>query len=118
MNLKNHLKPFIWTANIIKTAALIVAIIITAIAKTMTIFINRMAIIEAKRANVMYAKRRIAIYRDIYQRNGSALRRYIKRNLIQIKAIIVILKTNISNILPFIKETIRINIMRPLKPLS
>ena len=46
--------------------ALIIAIIIIAIAEAITIFINRIAIIEAKRTNTIYAKRRTAVYGDIY----------------------------------------------------
>ncbi len=99
------------------TALIIVIIIITAIAEATTVLIDGIVIIEAKRANAIYTRRRTAVYRDIYQRNRSALRRYTKRNLIQIKVIIVILRTNISNILSSIKEIIRINIIKPLKPL-
>ena len=98
--------------------ALIVAITITTIVEAITVFINGIAIIEAKRANTIYARRRTAVYRDIYQRNRSTLWRYTKRNLIQIKAIIVILRTDISNILPSVKEIMRINTIKPLKPLS
>ena len=46
--------------------ALIVAIIITATVEATTILIDRTAIIEAKRANAIYARRRTAVYRDIY----------------------------------------------------
>jgi len=35
-------------------------------AEATTIFIDRMAIINAKRANAIYIRRRTAIYRDIY----------------------------------------------------
>ena len=118
MNLRNRLKLSIQTANTIKTTALIVVIIITAIVEAITVLIDGIVIIEAKRANAIYVRRRTAVYRDIYQRNGNAPRRYTKRNLIQTKAIIVILRTDISNILPFIKEIIRTNIIKPLKPLS
>ena len=56
---------------------------------------------------------------EIYTRGIEALqRKYIKRNLIWIKVTIVILRTNISNILPSIKEIIRTNAIKPLKPLS
>ncbi len=66
INLRNHLKPFIWTANTIRTTALIVAIIITTIVKAMTVFIDRIVIIEARRVNTIYARRRTTIYGDIY----------------------------------------------------
>ena len=46
--------------------ALIVAITITTIVEAITVFINGIAIIEAKRANTIYARRRTAVYRDIY----------------------------------------------------
>ena len=45
---------------------MIVAIITTAIVKVITILIDGMAIIEAKKANAIYARRRTAIYGDIY----------------------------------------------------
>ena len=117
MNLRNRPKPSIQTANTIRTTALIIAIIITAIIEVTTILIDRIAIIEDRRVNTIYARKRTAVYRDIHQRNGSALRRHTKRNSIQIKAIIVILRTNISNTLPSVKEIIRINTIKPLKPL-
>ena len=66
MNLRNRLKPFIWTANTIKTTALIVAITITAIVEAMTVFIDGMAMKEAERVNAIYARRRTAVYGDIY----------------------------------------------------
>ena len=66
MNLRNHLKPSIWIVNTIKTTALIIAIITTVIVKVMTIFINKIAITEAKRANTIYTRRRTAIYKDIH----------------------------------------------------
>ncbi len=66
MNLRNYLKPSIWTANIIRTTALIITIIITAMAKATTVFIDRMAIKEAERANAIYARRRTAVYGDIH----------------------------------------------------
>ena len=109
MNLSNHLKSSIQTVNIIRTITMV---------KVTTIFMDRIVMAEAKRANTIYARRRTAVYRDIYQRNGSAPKRHIKRNLIQIKIIMVILKTNISNILSSVKEIIRINTIKPLKPLS
>src|SRR6266567_9044121 len=96
--------------------ALIVATTTTAIVEATTIFIDGIAMKEARRANAIYAKRRTAVYRDIYQRNRSTPKRHIKRNLIQTKATMVILRTNISNILPSVKEIIRINIIKPLKP--
>ena len=34
--------------------------------EAMTVFIDGMAIKEAKRVNAIYAKRRTAVYRDIY----------------------------------------------------
>jgi len=77
-----------------------------------------MAIIEAKRANTMYTRRRTTIYKDIHQRNKSAPKRHTKRNSIRIKATMVISRTNTSNILPSTKETIKINTIKPLKPLS
>ena len=45
---------------------LIVAITITAIVEVITIFINGIAIIEAKKANAIYTRRRTAIYKNIY----------------------------------------------------
>ena len=66
MNLRNHLKPSIWTVNTIRTTALIIAIIITAMAEAMTVLTDGMAMIEAKRANAIYARRRTAVYGDIY----------------------------------------------------
>ena len=75
MNLRNHPKPSIQTTNTIKMIALIVATTTTAIAEATTVFIDRMAIKEAERANAIYTKRRTAIYKDIYQRNRSALKK-------------------------------------------
>ena len=118
MNLRNRPKSFIQIANIIRMTALIIATITTTIAEATTVLIDRTVIIETKRANTIYTRKKTAIYRNIYQRNRSALKKYTKRNLIQIKVIIVILRTNKSNILSFIKEIIRINIIKPLKPLS
>ena len=46
--------------------ALIIAIIITAIVEVITAFIDGIAIIEAKRANTIYIRRRTAVYRDIH----------------------------------------------------
>jgi len=46
--------------------ALIIATIITAMVEAMTILIDGTAIIEAKRANAIYARRRTTIYGDIY----------------------------------------------------
>ena len=46
--------------------ALIVAITITAIVEVTIIFIDRTAMTEAKRVNAIYARRRTAVYRDIY----------------------------------------------------
>jgi hypothetical protein len=46
----------------------------------------------------MSVKRRTAVYRDIHQKNVSALRKYTKHSLTQTKVIIAILKTNINNI--------------------
>ena len=66
INLRNHLKPSIWTVNTIRMTALIVAIIITTIVKATTVFIDRIAIIEAKKANTIYTRRRTAVYGDIY----------------------------------------------------
>ena len=109
MNLSNCPKPSIQTVNIIR---------ITTIIKVIIIFMDGIAIAEARKVNVMYARRRTAIYRNIYQRNRSTLKRYIKRNIIQIKVIMAISRTNISNILPSIKEIMRINVIKPLKPLS
>ena len=45
---------------------LIVAITITAIVEVITIFINGIAIIEAERVNAIYARRRTAVYGNIY----------------------------------------------------
>ena len=73
------------------------------------------AIVEAKRANAIYTKRRTAVHKDIYQRNRNTLKRYTKRNLIQTKITIAILRTNISNTLSFIKEIMRININKAFK---
>ena len=77
-----------------------------------------MAITKARRANAMCARRKTIVHKDIHQRNGSAPKRYIKRNSIRTKATMVILRTNISNILLSAKETIKINTIKPLKPLS
>ena len=52
--------------NTIKTTALIVATTTTAIVEVMTIFIDGIAVTEAERANAIYARRRTAVYRDIY----------------------------------------------------
>ena len=46
--------------------ALIIVIITTTIVEATTIFIDRMVIIEAERANAIYTRRRTAVYRDIY----------------------------------------------------
>ena len=46
--------------------ALIVAIIITATAEVTTVLIDRIVIIEAKRANIIYTRKRTAVYKDIY----------------------------------------------------
>ena len=46
--------------------ALIIAIITTAIVEATTILIDSTAIIETKRVNAIYAKRRTAVYGDIY----------------------------------------------------
>ena len=89
INLRNRLKPFIWTVNTTRMTALIVVIIITAIVEAMIVFTDGTVMTEAKRVNAIYARRRTSVYRDIYQRNRSALRRYIKRNSIWIKAITV-----------------------------
>ena len=48
------------------TALIIVIIIITTIAEATTVLINGIVIIEAKRANAIYTRRRTAIYKDIY----------------------------------------------------
>jgi len=48
------------------TALIIVIIIITAIAEATTVLIDGIVIIEAKRANTIYTRRRTAVYRDIY----------------------------------------------------
>ena len=45
---------------------MIVVTIITAIVEVTTVFIDGMVIIEAKRANAIYARRRTAVYGDIY----------------------------------------------------
>ena len=66
MNLRNRPKPFIWTANTTRITALIVVIIITAIVEATTVFIDGIAITEAKRANAIYTRRRTVVYRDIY----------------------------------------------------
>ena len=46
--------------------ALIVVITITITVEATTILIDGTAITEAKRANAIYARRRTAVYRDIY----------------------------------------------------
>ncbi len=46
--------------------ALIIATIITTIVEATTVFIDRIVITEARRANAIYAKRRTAVYKDIY----------------------------------------------------
>ena len=46
--------------------ALIIVIITTAIVEATTVFIDRTAMIEAKRANAIYTRKRSAIYGDIY----------------------------------------------------
>ncbi len=43
-----------------------IATIITVIVQVITILINGTAIIEAERVNAIYAKRRTAVYGDIY----------------------------------------------------
>ena len=45
---------------------MIIAIIITTIVEAITVLIDRIAIIEARRANAIYVRRRTAVYRDIY----------------------------------------------------
>ena len=52
--------------NTIRITALIIVITTTTIVEAMTIFINKIAIKEAKRANAIYTRRRTAVYRDIY----------------------------------------------------
>ena len=66
MNLRNRLKPSIWTVNTTKMTALIIVIIITTIVVATTILIDGIAMIEARRANAIYARRRTAVYGDIY----------------------------------------------------
>ena len=46
--------------------ALIITTTITAIAETIIVLTDRTAIIEIKRANAIYARRRTVIYRDIH----------------------------------------------------
>ena len=45
---------------------LIITITTTTIAKATTIFTDRIVIIEAKKVNAIYARRRTAVYRDIH----------------------------------------------------
>jgi hypothetical protein len=71
-SLSNRLKPFIQTTNIIKTTDLII----------ITALINRAITAKAGKTNIIYAKKRTAVYKDIYQKNTSALKKYIKHNLI------------------------------------
>ena len=66
MNLRNRPKPSIRTANTTKMTALIIAIIITTIVEATTVLIDGIAIIEAEKANAIYARRRTAVYGDIY----------------------------------------------------
>jgi hypothetical protein len=67
-------------------------------AKATTVPINRLATVEAGKANAIYAKKRTAVYKNTHQRNASALRNYIRHNSTQIKAIIAISRTDINNI--------------------
>jgi hypothetical protein len=46
----------------------------------------------------MFVKKRTVVYKNIYQNNTSALKKYIKHGLIQTKIVIVTLKSNIDNI--------------------
>ena len=46
--------------------ALIIATIITATAKAITILTDRTAITEGRRVNTIYTRKRTAIYRDIH----------------------------------------------------
>jgi hypothetical protein len=72
ISLSNRLKPFIQTANTIKT---------TAITKIITVPINRPITAEVKRVNAMCVKRRTAAYEDTHKKNVSALRKYTEHNL-------------------------------------
>jgi hypothetical protein len=66
----------------------------------------------------MCVKRRTAAYKDTHQKNTSVLKKHIKHNLTQTKAVITTLKTNTDNILSSAKKTIRTSIIKPLKLLS
>ena len=87
-------------------------------AEATTVLTDGTAMAETGRVNATYARRRTAVHRGILQRNGSALRRHTKGNLIRTKAIMAISRTDIGNILPFTKEIMKTNIIKPLKLLS
>jgi hypothetical protein len=52
---------------------------------------------KAGRANAMCVKRRTAARGDTHQKNASVLRKYIKQDLTQIKAVIATLRTGTDN---------------------
>jgi ribosomal protein S12 len=53
---------------------------------------------EARRANVICVRKRTAAYKNTHQKYISALRKYIRHNLTQTKAVIATLRTSINNI--------------------
>jgi hypothetical protein len=87
-SLSNRLKPFIQTANIIRTTALATATALT----------DRAVAAKARKANAMFVKRKTAAREDTHQKNVSVLKKYTKHGLTQTKAAITTLRTNTDNI--------------------
>jgi DNA-binding NtrC family response regulator len=85
--------------------------------ETATAFIDRAVAAEARKANAMYVRKRTVAYKDTHQKNVSALRKHIKHNLTQTKAIIMTSRTSTNNTQSFVKKTIRTSITKPSKPL-
>jgi hypothetical protein len=60
------------TTNIIRTTVLVIA----------TAFADRVITAEARKINVICARRRTVVYKDTHQKSTSVLRKYIKHDLI------------------------------------
>jgi hypothetical protein len=108
ISLSNSPKPFIQTANIVRTTAL----------ETATALTDRALVAEAGRANAMCVRRRTAAREDTHQKNASALRKYTRHDLTQTKAVIATSRTGTNNTWSSVKETIRTSAIKPSKPLS
>jgi hypothetical protein len=87
-SLNNRLKPFIQTANIIGTTALITAITLT----------DRAVAAKTRKANTMSVRRKTAACEDTYQKNASALRKHTRHGLTQTKAAMATSRTGTDNI--------------------